>query len=57
LASRPGSILANVEAHEFGGSGHGNFGGVETAPMPWHGRPLSLTITLPPLGALFLASP
>jgi 1,4-alpha-glucan branching enzyme len=47
----------NSDAHEFGGSGHGNFGGVETAPMPWHGRPLSLTITLPPLGALFFASP
>jgi 1,4-alpha-glucan branching enzyme len=49
--------LFNSDAHEFGGSGHGNLGGVEAAPMPWHGRPLSLTITLPPLGALFFASP
>ncbi|HEY8475469.1 MAG TPA: 1,4-alpha-glucan branching protein GlgB [Chloroflexota bacterium] len=44
----------NSDAREYGGSGHGNLGGVEAAPVPSHGRPYSLTLTLPPLGALFL---
>jgi 1,4-alpha-glucan branching enzyme len=57
--SQPGywREIFNSDAHELGGSGHGNLGGVEAAPMEWHGRPLSLRITLPPLGALFFASP
>ncbi len=29
--------------------GHGNVGGVEATPVPAHGRPVSLTLTLPPL--------
>jgi 1,4-alpha-glucan branching enzyme len=49
--------IFNSDAHEFGGSGHGNLGGVEAVPMDWHGRPLSLRVTLPPLGALFFLSP
>ncbi len=49
--------IFNSDANEFGGSGHGNLGGVEAVPMEWHGRPLSLRITLPPLGALFFLSP
>ena len=44
----------NSDAREYGGSGHGNFGGTEAAPVPWHGRPFSVNLTLPPLGALFL---
>jgi 1,4-alpha-glucan branching enzyme len=43
----------NSDAEEFGGSGHGNFGGVEASPTEMHGRPYSLKITLPPLGAVF----
>ena len=31
----------------------GNMGGVETAPVALHGRPHSLTITLPPLSVSF----
>jgi 1,4-alpha-glucan branching enzyme len=31
----------------------GNLGGVETVPVPLHGRPYSLTITLPPLSVCF----
>ena len=46
--------LVNSDATEYGGSGQGNLGGVEAAPIPLHGRPYSLTITLPPLAALFL---
>ena len=45
--------LVNSDATEYGGSGQGNLGGVEAAPIPLHGRPYSLTITLPPLAALF----
>jgi 1,4-alpha-glucan branching enzyme len=32
-------------------------GGVEAAPLPAHGRFHSLTLTLPPLAALFLQPP
>ena len=42
--------LLNSDAVDYGGSGHGNFGGMEAAPFGWLDRPYSLTITLPPLG-------
>jgi len=45
--------VLNSDAGEYGGSGMGNLGGVEAVPVPWHGRPWSLTITLPPLAAVF----
>jgi 1,4-alpha-glucan branching enzyme len=45
--------LLNTDAQEFGGSGQGNFGGVDTVPLPLHGRLHSITLTLPPLGAVF----
>jgi 1,4-alpha-glucan branching enzyme len=41
--------LLNGDAKEFGGSGQGNMGGMEAAPIPFHGRPYSLNLTLPPL--------
>jgi 1,4-alpha-glucan branching enzyme len=47
--------LANSDGHEYGGSGVGNFGGVEAQPVPWHGRPRALTVTLPPLGCVLFA--
>lgn len=40
----------NSDALEYGGSGHGNFGGVLAEPVPCHGRCHSLSLTLPPLG-------
>jgi 1,4-alpha-glucan branching enzyme len=46
--------LLNTDAVELGGSGQGNFGGVEAAPVRAHGRELSLNVTLPPLGAVWL---
>jgi len=54
--ARPGRWreALNTDAVDFGGSGMGNAGGVEAAPVPAHGRPLSLTLTLPPLAALVL---
>jgi 1,4-alpha-glucan branching enzyme len=46
--------VLNSDAKDYGGSGQGNLGGVEAAPIPLHGRSHSLTLTLPPLGAVFL---
>ena len=44
----------NSDALEYGGSGIGNFGLVEAAPLPSHGRNHSLTLRLPPLATLYL---
>ncbi|HYO26479.1 MAG TPA: 1,4-alpha-glucan branching protein GlgB [Lacipirellulaceae bacterium] len=49
--------LFNSDAKEHGGAGYGNFGGVEASPVAMHGRTHSLTLTLPPLGAVFLKAP
>jgi 1,4-alpha-glucan branching enzyme len=46
--------LLNTDAVELGGSGQGNFGVAEAAPVRAHGRELSLNLTLPPLGAVWL---
>ncbi|MBI2855597.1 MAG: alpha amylase C-terminal domain-containing protein, partial [Chloroflexi bacterium] len=47
----------NSDAREYGGSGLGNLGGVEAEPIPFHGHPYSLSLTLPPLAIVFLRSP
>lgn len=44
--------LLNSDAPLYGGSGQGNFGGVEAVPLPAHGQPYSLSMALPPLGML-----
>jgi 1,4-alpha-glucan branching enzyme len=46
--------VLNTDAAIYGGSGVGNLGGIEALPEPWHGRPASATITLPPMGVLWL---
>jgi 1,4-alpha-glucan branching enzyme len=46
--------LLNSDAAMYGGSGSGNFGGVDANPLPAHGRYHSLLLTLPPLGILVL---
>ena len=46
--------ILNSDAPDYGGSGVGNMGGVDTVPIPMHGRSHSVTLTLPPLGVLFL---
>jgi 1,4-alpha-glucan branching enzyme len=46
--------MANSDATVYGGSGMGNLGAVEAEQIPSHGRPWSLTLTLPPLACLFL---
>jgi 1,4-alpha-glucan branching enzyme len=45
--------LLNSDGKEYGGSGVGNMGGTAARQEPVHGRPFSLTLSLPPLGALF----
>jgi 1,4-alpha-glucan branching enzyme len=44
----------NSDSAFYGGSNVGNGGGVMAEPVPWHGRPFSVDITLPPLGTLVL---
>jgi 1,4-alpha-glucan branching enzyme len=46
--------LLNSDAAIYYGSNLGNGGGVTAEEKPMHGRPYSLTLTLPPLAALFL---
>ena len=46
--------LLNSDAPIYGGSGQGNMGGVDAAPVGRHGHLHSLNLTLPPLGAIFL---
>ncbi len=46
--------LVNSDAPIYGGSGQGNLGGVDAAPIGKHGHLHSVTLTLPPLGAIFL---
>ncbi len=45
--------ILNSDAEEFGGSGVGNLGGVQSSPVGAHGRFHSLLLRLPPLGVLY----
>ena len=46
--------LLNSDSEEYAGAGYGNYGGLEAVPVASHGCYQSLSLTLPPLGALFL---
>jgi 1,4-alpha-glucan branching enzyme len=46
--------VLNSDAEHYGGSGVGNYGGVETDPVWAHDRAQSVALSLPPLGALVL---
>ncbi|MCX8087480.1 MAG: 1,4-alpha-glucan branching protein GlgB [Rhodocyclaceae bacterium] len=46
--------VANSDAPAYGGSGVSNGERVLAEATPWHGRPYSLALRLPPLAALFL---
>jgi len=46
--------LLNSDAKLYGGSGLGNAGAVMASEVESYDRPCSLTLTLPPLGAVFL---
>lgn len=45
--------IINSDALEYGGSGHGDTEGVHTEDVPFHGRPYSICLTLPPLAGLY----
>ena len=45
--------VLNSDSRDYGGSGQGNLGGVESAPVPASGRYHSLSLTLPPLSVLY----
>jgi 1,4-alpha-glucan branching enzyme len=46
--------ILNSDAKEFGGSGWGNLGGVESVPIGAHGRTDSLNLSIPPLATIML---
>lgn len=46
--------LLNSDAHEYGGSGVGNMGVVESRPLPSCGQPHQVRLSVPPLGAVLL---
>ena len=46
--------LLNSDAEQYGGQNLGNLGGQMAGPVPWQGRPYSVSLTLPPLAVLAL---
>jgi len=45
--------VLNTDSAHYGGSNLGNGGGVRSEPVPWHGQPHSICLTLPPLAAVW----
>ncbi len=45
--------VLNSDAGQYGGSDHGNLGGVDATSVPYHGRSYSLPLIVPPLGIIF----
>jgi 1,4-alpha-glucan branching enzyme len=52
----PGSYqeILNSDAAAYGGSNVGNQGRITAEELAWQGQPYSVSLTLPPLGVLFL---
>jgi len=48
--------IANSDAAQYWGGNWGNLGGVEASPVAVHGRPWSVSITLPALSIVFFKS-
>ncbi len=46
--------ILNTDAREYGGSGWGNLGGVESVPVSSNGRLESVNLNLPPLATIIL---
>jgi 1,4-alpha-glucan branching enzyme len=44
----------NSDAHDYGGSGRGNLGALESEAIPAHGHGHSLNLRLPPLAVVML---
>ena len=47
--------VLNTDAEQYGGSGVGNLGSVQASDEGWHGMPASVTLRVPPLGAVYLS--
>jgi 1,4-alpha-glucan branching enzyme len=45
--------VLNTDSDVYNGAGIGNYGAVEAVDEPWHGRPASAVMVLPPLAALW----
>ena len=45
--------LLNSDSRHYGGSNLGNEGGIQAENTPWHGKPFSLTLVIPPLSVLY----
>jgi 1,4-alpha-glucan branching enzyme len=45
--------MMNSDSKEYWGSNMGNLGGVLSEEVPWHGKPCSIEMTIPPLAALY----
>jgi len=44
--------VMNTDSSLYGGSDVGNYGGQDTKDVPWHIKPYSLELSLPPLGTI-----
>jgi 1,4-alpha-glucan branching enzyme len=45
--------ILNGDSQQYWGSNMGNLGGVHSEEVPWHGKPCSVKITIPPLAVLY----
>ena len=45
--------ILNTDSKYYGGSDAGNDGGVNAEPIPWHDRPYSIKLKLPPLAVSY----
>jgi 1,4-alpha-glucan branching enzyme len=56
---RPGYYreILNTDSGYYWGSGAGNGGGVNAEPIPWNGKPWSISLRLPPLAASYFKCP
>jgi len=46
--------VMNTDSSHYGGSDVGNYGGMSAEDVPWHIKPYSLMLTLPPLATIVL---
>jgi 1,4-alpha-glucan branching enzyme len=49
--------ILNTDAACFGGGNRGNGGAVHAEPIPWHSRPWSAKLVLPPSSTLWFEVP
>ena len=47
--------ILNTDAPEYGGAGEGNLGAVTAEAVSWHGLDFSASMTVPPLGVVWIA--